>query len=87
MASLQADILEALWPLLAPGGRLVYATCSVFRDENDRQISRFLSRTGDAAALGMGEPGWGRASGPGRQVLPGEAGADGFYYACLRRRP
>jgi 16S rRNA (cytosine967-C5)-methyltransferase len=33
----------------------------------------------------LGDPGWGRRAGPGRQLLTGEAGADGFYYACLIR--
>lgn len=87
MAALQAAILDALWPLLAPGGRLVYATCSVFREENGRQAAAFLSRTPDALALQIDDAGWGRPSGPGRQILPGEAGVDGFYYACLTRRP
>ena len=86
MAAVQSEILEALWRLLTPGGRLVYATCSVFRAENSRQVAAFLARTRDATALEIPESGWGRVSGPGRQILPGEAGVDGFYYACLQRR-
>ena len=86
MAGLQSAILDALWTTLTPGGRLVYATCSVFRAENARQVAGFLGRTDDARAVDIPEAGWGRASGPGRQLLPGEAGVDGFYYACLRRR-
>lgn len=85
MASRQAALLEALWPLLAPGGRLVYATCSVLRAENTGRIAEFLARFPEARAVDLGEPGWGRRAGPGRQLLPGEAGTDGFYYACLSR--
>ena len=50
LARLQAEILEALWPLLAPGGRLLYATCSVFRSEGSERIDAFLQRRGAAAA-------------------------------------
>lgn len=85
MAARQRALLEALWPLLAPGGRLLYATCSVFRAENAARASDFLARHADARALDLGEPGWGRRAGPGRQLLPGEAAVDGFYYACLTR--
>ena len=78
----QARLLDALWPLLRPGGRLVYATCSVLRDENQRQIDAFLARTADARAEALDDR-FGRASGAGRQRLPGEDGMDGFFYARL----
>jgi 16S rRNA (cytosine967-C5)-methyltransferase len=81
----QARLLDALWPLLAPGGTLLYATCSILREENQAQIEAFLGRTADAAADAL-EPGFGHAAGAGRQRLPGESGADGFYYARLVRR-
>jgi len=84
-AALQARLLDALWPLLGDGGRLVYATCSVLADENARQIGAFLARTPGARAL-PAVPAWfGRASGAGRQNLPGEGRMDGFYYAVLER--
>ena len=86
-AALQARLLDALWPLLAGGGRLVYATCSVLAEENSRQVESFLARTPTARAL-PAIPAWfGRASGAGRQNLPGEGGMDGFYYAVLGRTP
>lgn len=85
MAAQQQALLEALWPLLAPGGRLLYATCSVFRAENAARVTDFLARHPEARAVDLGEPGWGRRAGPGRQVLTGEAAMDGFYYACLTR--
>lgn len=85
LAARQAAMLDALWPLLAPGGRLLYATCSVLKPENSAQAAAFLARHPEARALDLGEPGWGRRSGPGRQLLSGEAGVDGFYYACLLR--
>jgi len=75
--ALQARLLAALWPLLAPGGRLVYATCSVLKRENDAQIDAF--RVAEAA---MEAPPEVVAS---LQLLPEEAGGDGFYYACLRK--
>ena len=78
MAARQARMLAALWPLLAPGGRLLYVTCTVARRENHAQIERFLEATTDAAL----EP---RGAGTPRQIHPGEANMDGFYYACLQK--
>lgn len=82
----QARLLDALWPLLRPGGRLVYSTCSILRDENERQVEAFLARTPDAAAIALDQR-FGRASGAGRQRLPGDDGMDGFFYAGLAKRP
>jgi 16S rRNA (cytosine967-C5)-methyltransferase len=84
---LQARLLAASWRMLAPGGRLVYATCTVTRSENRDVIAAFLAGTPDARIIPPeswpGWPGFGEADGFGRQILPGEAGADGFYYAAL----
>lgn len=82
LAGVQARILDQLWPLLAPGGRLVYATCSVLAAENADQAAAFVRRHPDAVALPIAAP-WGRPAGFGRQVLPGEAGMDGFFYAVF----
>jgi 16S rRNA (cytosine967-C5)-methyltransferase len=73
---LQARLLDSLWPLLAPGGRLVYATCTVLKRENAEQIERFRARTPNAVPLGP-------TPAAGQQLFPGEANMDGFYYACL----
>ncbi len=84
---LQARLLTSAWRMLARGGRLVYATCTVTRSENRDVVTAFLEGTPDAnivpAEHWPGWPGFGEADGCGRQILPGEAGADGFYYACL----
>ena len=84
LAALQARLLDALWPMLAPGGHLLYATCSVLKAENETQIDAFLRRRPDATAVELPEH-YGRASGAGRQRLPGEDGMDGFFYALLRK--
>lgn len=83
LVATQARILDALWPLLKRGGRLVYATCSVLTAENTRQIDSFLKRHADAKPLPP-NLGW-RAAGAGMQNLPGEAGMDGFFYAVVEK--
>ncbi len=84
LARLQAKILRQLWPLLKPGGILVYATCSICRLENEQQILSFLAGEPSAEALEIDRD-WGRAMAVGRQILPGEEDMDGFYYAKLGR--
>jgi 16S rRNA (cytosine967-C5)-methyltransferase len=87
---LQARLLAAAWRLLARGGRLIYATCTVTRSENRDVIAAFLRGSPDAHSLPaeewQGWPGLGEGDGFGRQILPGEAGADGFYYAALTKQ-
>lgn len=80
----QADMLDALWPLLASGGVLVYATCSILRAENAAQVQAFLARTRDAV-LDPLDAAFGHDTGYGHQRLPGEGGMDGFFYARLRK--
>jgi 16S rRNA (cytosine967-C5)-methyltransferase len=88
---LQARLLRALWPLLAPGGRLVYATCTLVKAENHGVIADFLGSIADGDSVDPASwPGWpdlgvGDAR-AGVQIFPGEAGADGFYYAALSKR-
>jgi len=80
----QAQLLDALWTTLAPGGVLLYATCSVLKAENEAQVDAFLARTPDARAEPLDDS-YGHVSGVGRQRLPGEQGGDGFFYARLRK--
>jgi 16S rRNA (cytosine967-C5)-methyltransferase len=89
LPALQGKLLTSAWDLLAPGGRLVYVTCTVTRSENHGVIAAFLAGTPGAAIVPpegwQGWPGFGEADEFGRQILPGEAGADGFYYAALTK--
>lgn len=86
LGATQARLLDGLWTTVAPGGVLLYATCSILRAENEAQVDAFLARTPDAQIEPLDER-YGRAAGAGRQRLPGERGYDGFYYARLRKRP
>ncbi|HED51930.1 MAG TPA: 16S rRNA (cytosine(967)-C(5))-methyltransferase RsmB [Gammaproteobacteria bacterium] len=82
LSALQLHLLNALWPLLAPGAILLYATCSVFRCENAGVVEAFLAKHDDATELPL-DVEWGQQQSVGRQLLPGEQGMDGFYYARL----
>jgi 16S rRNA (cytosine967-C5)-methyltransferase len=90
LPQLQSRLLHAAWTMLAPGGRLVYATCTLTRSENHDLIAAFLRATRDAITVPAedweGWPNFGEADAVGRQILPGEAGADGFYYAALTKQ-
>jgi 16S rRNA (cytosine967-C5)-methyltransferase len=82
---LQQQILAGLWPLLRPGGELLYVTCSVLPAENSELVERFLKHTPDAEPLPL-ETSWGLAAGTGRQILPEVGGPDGLFFARLRKR-
>lgn len=84
LASRQAALLEAMWPLLSAGGMLLYTTCSILAEENDHQVERFLSVHADAECRIADMP-WGRPGKHGRQLLSGEDDMDGFYFACMRK--
>jgi 16S rRNA (cytosine967-C5)-methyltransferase len=90
MPALQTRLLAAAFGMLARGGRLVYATCTLTRRENGELIRDFLERTAGAAAVPVedwdGWPDFGESDVLGRQILPGEAMADGFYYAALTKQ-
>ncbi|MFU8787742.1 MAG: 16S rRNA (cytosine(967)-C(5))-methyltransferase RsmB [Methylobacter sp.] len=85
LQALQKAILQAVWPLLAPGGIMVYATCSILKQENEQQIAAFLAEHSDAVELQI-EAEWGAARSCGRQIFTGESAMDGFYYARLSKR-
>lgn len=82
LVSIQKDILDNCWSMLKPGGTLVYATCSILPQENRQQIEAFMQRTSDATLVEIeqskNKTGW--------QILPGEQGMDGFYYAKLIKK-
>lgn len=80
----QRAILNAAWSLLAAGGLLVYATCSVLKEENEQQILDFLANHPDASESPIAAE-WGVSCAAGRQILTGDLAMDGFYYARLRK--
>ncbi|MGE0351237.1 16S rRNA (cytosine(967)-C(5))-methyltransferase RsmB [Hydrogenophaga sp.] len=88
LVATQRALLDALWPLLKPGGLLVYATCSVFRAEGAEQVRTFLVHHTDARQ----QPSPGHLL-PGAAAPTGEfndnhsGGHDGFFYACLDKAP
>jgi 16S rRNA (cytosine967-C5)-methyltransferase len=82
---LQKQILNAAWSMLASGGILLYATCSVLKQENEQQIHDFLAAHPDASELPI-HADWGIAATHGRQILTGTAAMDGFYYALLQKQ-
>ncbi len=85
VAKTQRMLLQALWPLLARGGLVLYATCSILPQENQQQVLEFVESLSDAAICPIHSE-WGQTAGPGRQILPGDHGMDGFYYALLAKR-
>ena len=90
LSALQEEILSALWPLLAPGGRLLYVTCSVLAAENNGVVQGFLEANDDAVENTVlpnnNIRDLMRRKACGYQILPGTAGMDGFYYACLVKK-
>ncbi len=79
-AQQQAQLLSVLWQTLTPGGKLLYATCSLFADENQRQVTEFCRLHSDALLLPLPN-----ASHNGLQLLPSKT-SDGFFYALLQKR-
>jgi 16S rRNA (cytosine967-C5)-methyltransferase len=78
-ATMQAEILDALWRVLVPGGKMLYCTCSVFAEENSGQVAAFVARHPDAERCATG------GSEVEHQFIPG-ADHDGFYYALVTKR-
>ena len=87
LAATQMALLLALWPLLAPGGRLLYATCSLFKSEGGGQIDAFLQRiAADRPQHMPGLPGHLLGLPDNQAVQPDAACGDGFFYALITRR-
>jgi 16S rRNA (cytosine967-C5)-methyltransferase len=84
LAELQNKLLSKLWPLLKPGGILVYATCSIMPKENTHIIENFVNKKSDVTC-DLLDVDWGIPQHFGRQLLPSTSGHDGFYYARLRK--
>ncbi|NNF51593.1 MAG: 16S rRNA (cytosine(967)-C(5))-methyltransferase RsmB [Gammaproteobacteria bacterium] len=86
LAGRQRKMMRAIWPLLKPGGQLLYCTCSVLRSENEQVIDAFRKSETDVIVLPLPEAMPGIDAGDGRQILPGETDMDGFYYAYLEKK-
>ena len=80
----QLNILEVAWTVLERGGELLYATCSILKRENAQLIENFLKLHPDAEEVPLSST-VGRRETHGLQILPGDEGMDGFYYALLRK--
>ena len=89
LVNVQQKILQQAWQMLAPGGKLLYITCSVLRQENEAQIASLLATQNDVNELDLIEEGssksWGVACKHGRQLLPGDHDTDGFYFCALSK--
>lgn len=86
LQNVQRKILDTAWTLLVPGGILLYATCSVLKQENELQVAEFLQRHADATEIAITAD-WGLKRPHGRQILTGSLQMDGFYYAKLAKSP
>ncbi len=84
LAQLQLEILTNLWTTLKPGGRLLYATCSVLPQENEQIVAQFCQQQADAKHLTI-DVNWGLEREYGRQLFPTANGHDGFFYALLEK--
>jgi 16S rRNA (cytosine967-C5)-methyltransferase len=87
LAKQQYEMLQALWPLLQPGGLLLYSTCSMLQAENDEVVKKFVQARADAKVVpfDLDIPGVAVNKSPGIQMLPGRIDNDGFYYALIGR--
>ena len=88
LAQSQKRLMDALWPLLRVGGRMLYCTCSVFAQEGPQQVQAFLARHSDARALPADGSLWPQSGGASPIVLDNAAyDHDGFFYGLLEKHP
>jgi 16S rRNA (cytosine967-C5)-methyltransferase len=89
LATVQARLLDALWPLLEPAGRLLYVVCSVFTEEGPRQAEAFAARHADARPLALPGMNGGQLRLPPAQAAAWTAGLpsvhDGFFFAIFEK--
>ncbi len=87
LAARQRRLLDALWPLLRPGGQLLYVTCSLFEAENSDVVAGFLGAQPEAREVPLAAPTMAlrRAGRPGLHFIPGAGDTDGFYYVLMAR--
>jgi len=85
LEQVQSQLLQTAWSLLKPGGRLLYATCSVLPQENSSQVRAFADTTHDLKLQTL-DFCWGSACNAGRQLFPQQHGHDGFYYALMTKK-
>ena len=85
LATQQLKMLNTVWPLLKNGGKLLYTTCSILPDENSDVIKLFLENNPDATELSL-DTSWAKQCEHGQQVITGDQGRDGFYYAVIQKR-
>lgn len=83
-AAQQLAMINSVWPLLKPGGTLIYITCSIFKAENDQVIEKFIKDKEDFELQSLNEI-FGVALSFGRQRLPGVHSGDGFYYCVINK--
>src|SRR3990167_62381 len=82
----QQNLLNNLWPLLKPGGTLLYVTCSILKKENDEVIKQFVNQHSQAKVQSISLP-FGNKTDYGWQILPGDKHCDGLYYSSLKKLP
>ena len=78
-------ILDQAQRLVKPGGRLIYATCSLLNEENDAQVEAFLIRHPDFKRIPLGDPLPAALHGPALRLTPRSHGTDGFFAALLEK--
>ena len=88
LVSIQAQLLQQMWQILKPGGKLLYATCSIFPEENAQQIQAFIEQHPEAELIALPPELHSVSTATnaiGLQILPGNGNMDGFYYALLHK--